>query len=452
MTVINKYSQNILLQIIEKSRKEITSALTSTANILVKTERSTKLLPSISSEKLMTSLGDIVENLEHSINSISDELNNLFQEIEMSKDEIPEKSTLAEERGLDDFQNLSDTQNINSANQAAETRLHDDQPHTSGAQNGNSTTQGQLVVPSSVQDRNYNENEENTTSGFPRVVEQIVMAVDPRLTTPFYETSFGGVLVNSLSYISYEGHFLANTSKGCIRIDRKGNLQRYFLDKHVKAVSVITKGKLLVLIRNSLLIYVKEDKTNYQAVYTIPRYSKLKSGYEYDCIGVSSPDPTHYVVSEKRTACLYVWNVKMHKWEPPFTLPSLVGKPQSEQNFKMCVSGCEMFVTTYHAAEVHRLTLQGQVIWTNNNTCHRPSGIAADKDYVYVCESEKHFTSVAVLDRVKGTRQHCITAPGLLRPYALAVGNEKVAVLDRYYKHNLAMAPIKLLLFKRKGP
>lgn len=261
-----------------------------------------------------------------------------------------------------------------------------------------------------------------------------------------FRETFRNVLIDNVS-TSFE-YFIVSTNKGspCLSPDDD---RWYFHGAPVKDVCLLPNSfnEVLVVIGDLIHIYRMEDMEDGPPMRTLP-LPTMNKPCKFECIGATSQGPSYYVFSDANNACIHVWLAEVvaytQGWCNPIDVSAFSDHPTP--SFKMCAYSKYIYVTLHHEGLLFALQTNGEIVWCNDTTFCKPNGLTADATGIYVCEGEFGNRCIEILNH-DGTSQRSILGNMLQRPWSVALYDNTLAVVERFYRHNPRNSPITVTMF-----
>ena len=195
-------------------------------------------------------------------------------------------------------------------------------------------------------------------------------------------------------------------------------------------------SKVVAIVNNQIEVHKDIDKSGGSTpIYTLPTPENLLNPCNFQCIGVMTGNRESYVVSDKNNECIHVWRAEpLRQWSESIkvALPSSSGKKPS---FKLCIYNNIIYITLFHDAIVYARTLHNNSVMWTNKSCRKPNGLCADASGVYVCDGEGGNRCIQVIN-LDGTYRQSILEGYIQRPWSVAICDNTLAVLERYFRIN----------------
>lgn len=301
-------------------------------------------------------------------------------------------------------------------------------------------------VDENLQSSVVGENGDSTTSSMALTSLQSTpprsMWVDDDIPGILFRESFDFFVHN---IATFSDHFVVNSEKGAFR--RSPFTSEWFLEgAPVKALSMVPNsgGEVLVIAFDELVQVYQSDALGSPPLYSLPTPVNMPNNCVFDCVGATNSSPNYFLISDIANSCIHVWCSVSHGWCDIIDVRRFTAS--LIPSFQMCVYNEDVYASFYNEGRIYALSLDGDVLWCNHESFHKPNGITADNSGIYVCESHHGYRCIEVLNH-DGSHRQSILSDFVYRPWSIAKFNNVLAVVERRYIHYRERGSIHLTFF-----
>jgi len=144
-----------------------------------------------------------------------------------------------------------------------------------------------------------------------------------------------------------------------------------------------------------------------------------------------------------------IWSEGHRQWLPDINLEDLMANPYGG-GFELIAVACRSFLSVHLAGAIICLGDFGidgkyETLWINEFACERPNGLTWDNGLLFVCDGDRNGASITILNADCGeVLRRVLTDGWQFRPWSVAVSGDKIAVVDRYYRHNTNRSAMRI--------
>lgn len=258
---------------------------------------------------------------------------------------------------------------------------------------------------------------------------------------PLTTFRFGSELVESVDLIG--NRFYVSTSEALYSIVDDHTKISVQQGCHYTSCCAVDDTKTLISLPQMVEVHRNDSLFSRASIFSIA--VNIPNGSKISCLGVSSSEPKLYFISDERRFCISVWNSGSRSWEYRIQLRNYTEHQRMYTSFKFVVYQNILYISIFNEGKVIAVSIDGDLVWSNVISCRKPNGVFATPGYLYVCDS---VCGIVLLDITNGTCKGVFLHDEGIQPWSVAVTDSRLAVVDRYYRHNVSRSPIRVRVYR----